>query len=108
MINRTHFRFNATGKIFPIISRVSTHLINEEEHRYTEAKEYEIKLEIASRFHCPYSAYELARKTAEESIIRMIFKDVLFALTDIKQAMYSGQTELVNEVCDRLEKEILE
>ena len=112
MINRTHFRFNATSKVFPITSKVSCYMVtpgavNPVQNTYVEAHEHEVKLEIVSRFRCPNGTYEVARNEAERSLIRMIFNDVLVALTDIRQAAYSGDSRLILDACNKLETEIM-
>jgi hypothetical protein len=78
------------------------------ENTFLETKEYQVELKIVSRFKVVDHLYEVAKTEAEKSIIRLIFQDVLVALTEIRQAAYSGDRQLIVDTCNDLEKRILE
>lgn len=79
-----------------------------EDNWYREQHLHRVKLEIASEFRCPNETYELSKEEAMKSIKRLIFKEVLEHLTDIKQTAYSGDHKTIIRACNRLEKRILE
>jgi hypothetical protein len=92
--------------VFPITSSAKVDPAGE--NYFRESKEYIMKLEIRSHFTCVDEVYPLAVREAQASVIHLIYKDVLTALYDIRQAAFSGEFKRVDEACNRLKKRILE
>ncbi len=106
MISHENFAIYDTHRVFPISSHV--HVDPAGENQFRESKEYIMKLEIRSHFRCVDQVYRLAVREAELSMIHLIYKDVLTALHDIRQAAHSGDYQNVDDACTRLQKRILE
>ena len=107
MIHASKFNCQSTDRIFPIMGTVDLSMNPAIENKYREAREYRLKLEIATLFKTPKETYVQAEAEAVISIKRLLFERVLEGLTEIRQAVYSGDAHEVLDVVNKLEEGIL-
>lgn len=107
MIHASKFKCDSTGRIFPIMALVDFSMNPSDSCEFREAKEYRLSLHISTTFRAPKETFLEAEAEAVISVKRLLFEGILAGLTEIRQAAYSGDRELVLDVCNKLEEGIL-
>ena len=107
MIHASKFKCDSTGRIFPIMGLVDFSMNPSDSCEFREAKEYRLSLHISTTFRAPKESFKEAEAEAVISIKRLLFEKVLIGMTEIRQAVYSGDPHAVLDVCNKLEEGIL-